>query len=101
APACIDNQFFPKSLYEHPGWMDPALSEQSASLANEAHALISELEQRLDADDRVWFFYEGKSFRKPVLDILKGELDQDMVLIQTVDAYGTFFDSIRVYTAKR
>jgi hypothetical protein len=99
APDCVEHRIFPESLYEHPGWMDPpSLLEHSAELEIEAKSLVNELDR---SHTRVWFLYEHHPYRQPVLDILKTQLDQEMVLRESLKGYGTFFDSILVYGSEK
>jgi hypothetical protein len=101
APSCIQNRGFPASMQEHPGWMDPpSLLDHQAALAQEADAVVKDLDQKLGRNGRVWFFYESDDYRQHVLDFLKGQLDQNMVLTQTIEGYGSFFDKIYVYIPK-
>ena len=101
APGCIENIAYPASMQAHPGWMDPpSLLAHREALTQEADNLVKELDQKLGTNGRVWFFYEQDAYRQNVLDILERELDQNMVLTQTMEGYGSFFDKIYVYISK-
>jgi hypothetical protein len=98
---CIENRVFPASVQKHPGWMDPpSLLDHHAALAQEADAVVKDLDQKLGSNGQVWFFYESDDYRQHVLDILRRQLDQKMVLTQTIEGYGSFFDKIYVYIPK-
>lgn len=102
ASDCIQRKAFPESINDHPGWMDPfSLLQGSNQLSIEADALTNDLEQVLGRQNHVWFFYETRTPRQKVLDILKSSLDEKMILVQTVPAYGTFFESILIYSARQ
>lgn len=101
APDCIARKAFPDSMNDHPGWMDPAgLLQQPDRLTTEADALVNHLAQNSGKQNHIWFFYETRTPRQKVLDILKSDLDQKMILVQTVSGYGTFFESILIYSTK-
>jgi hypothetical protein len=103
-PNCIKLQAFPISMRDHPGWMDASgLLENPDELLAESRLLMELVIDGLESDNHLWFFYESESdsTSKPVLDILKNLLDQEMVLAQTMRGYGTFFDSVLVYTLKK
>jgi hypothetical protein len=102
ASDCIQRKAFPESINDHPGWMDPfSLLQHSDQLTREADALANNLDQTLGRQNHVWFFYETRTPRQKVLDILKSNLDATMNLVQTVPGYGTFFESILVYSSKQ
>lgn len=101
APACIQDMVFPESMNHHPGWMDPqGLMAHSTELGKEAELLVHDLEQDLEPQGRVWFFYESGRERQQVLDILKSRLDREMILVESMDGYGSFFDVILVYASR-
>jgi hypothetical protein len=101
-PSGIQHAVFPQSMIEHPGWMDPAsLLANSGELAREAKALVKRVNERLEGHNRIWFFYEIDSPRQVILDILKRQLDQEMVLIRTEERSGSFFDAVAIYAAKK
>jgi hypothetical protein len=105
APDCIAYSVFPKSMTEHPGWMDARglIEAQAAELASEARVLVGGLSHDLETQNHLWYFYDSESEiqSRPVLDILKAELDDEMVLTDTIRAYGTFFDLILVYAPRK
>jgi hypothetical protein len=102
APDCIERKVFPESMNDHPGWMDPVgLLRHPDQLTTEADALVNDLDQHLDDRGNVWFFYETRTARQKVLDILKVRLDQKMVLTQAIHGYGTFFEAIMIYAPKK
>jgi hypothetical protein len=101
APNCIERYVFPESMNDHPGWMDPpGLLQHSDELETEANLLVNDINQSSGNRNNIWFFYESRTPRQKVLDILKNQLDRKMVLIQRVKGYGTFFDSVLVYSEK-
>ena len=101
AHRCIENKVFPASMNDHPGWMDPqSLLEHRDELEKEADVLINTLESELPSGGRIWLFYEVNSDRQDVLDILKSRLDRRMVLTQTEEGYGSFFDQVLIYNQK-
>ncbi len=101
AQHCIENKGFPASMNDHPGWMDPSsLLEQRSELEKEAGVLINALESELPPGGRIWLFYEVDSDRQGVLDILKSKLDRQMVLTQTEEGYGSFFNQVLIYSQK-
>jgi hypothetical protein len=100
-PDCIQHKTFPKVMTEHPGWMDTAsLLKNTSALEAEATDLTNHLNESLATHSKIWFFYESKSCREPVLELLKSHLDQKMVLMQKIDAHGTYFNSVFVYVSK-
>jgi hypothetical protein len=101
AHQCIENKVFPASMNDHPGWMDPSsLLEHRGKLEVEADELLNALERELPPGGRIWLFYEVNSDRQDVLDILKSKLDQRMVLTQTEEGYGSFFNQVLIYSQK-
>jgi hypothetical protein len=101
APACIQMVAFPASMEEHPGWMyPPDLLMQPETLAAEADDLVNHTENELRTENRIWLFYEDRTDRKDVLDILKSRLDQKLVLTESIKGYGSFFTEVLVYSKK-
>jgi len=98
---CIENKVFPASMNDHPGWMDPSsLLEQRGELEKEADLFINALKSELPPGGRIWLLYEVDSDRQDVLDILKSKLDRLMVLTQTEEGYGSFFNQVLIYNQK-
>ncbi len=102
AADCLQVIAFPKSMNDHPGWMDPlGLLQYPDQLSKEADILVNDIGQTLGNQNHVWFFYETRTPRQKVLDVLKAQFDQRMVLNQAVPGYGTFFESMLVYSSKQ
>jgi hypothetical protein len=100
APDCIERETFPLDTQDHPGWMDvPGLLRRRGELALEATETAARLAERSGAT--VWLFYGDDScYGHEVTDILKPRLDNQLDFVKTLDLEGSFFDSVRVYSAK-
>jgi hypothetical protein len=95
APACLQLETFPRETAQHPGWLDgPGLLAQPELLQQQAAQTVERLSKTAT---RVWLLYDSQFY--PALgDVIKSELSQRLVLSQTLDLRGSFFDSVLLYT---
>lgn len=98
APACLQIETFPLDTATHPGWLDgPGLLSRIESLRAEARQTAQRVS---NIPGRVWLFYDSR-FYPEVGDLIKSELGQQLVLVETLDLRGSFFDFVLIHAPSR
>jgi hypothetical protein len=96
APACLRTIPVPAEIAAHPGWLDePSVVARPETIDREADALVATLQP----GQRLWVLGRTKGVGHRVLAVLAAALDRRGLGEERLALSGSFFDSVRVYTA--
>jgi hypothetical protein len=97
APACIERLTFPLDTRRHPGWIDSAgLVGRREELAHEAEEIVTRLAR--GPTSTVWLF-TGNGYGQEMTPLIKDQLDRQFTYRGTIHLYGSFFESIQLYSS--
>jgi hypothetical protein len=92
-PSCVTIRPFPDDVGDHPGWLDPSSSRQSA-FAQDAERLASSVGQ----NGTVWTFVARRGVGTDAGTALIAAISRTRLVRESVAAPGSFFDEVVAFS---